>query len=489
MSPFGAAREGLSAALAANTAGSGVGHVVIAFPSYSVGESLLAHYGDRLLALEHRYLLSSLMTHRLPDVEAVYVSSVAPAREVLDYYRALGPCPTGFDERVHVVSLEDRSPRCVAEKLVERPDLVERIRRIIGDRPAVLEPWHVTEHEVRVAERLQVPINGMLPDLRHVGFKGAGRRLFREAGVPVPDGTEGVRSVDDVLDAVSALQDAHPTLARVVVKHDDSGAGDGNAVLDARDASGAPLDRRRVRGQVEKLPAWYLSDLGRGGVVEEFLTGTELRSPSAQVDLLPDGRTQVIATHEQVLGGENGQVFLGCRFPAAPDYAAELARHADAIAGRLVTLGVIGRISVDFVAVRDGSGPWRLYALEVNLRKGGTTHPYTALRNLVPGTYDALAGTWLAADGRPRAYVCTDNCVDPAWFGVPARSVIDAVRGAGIEFDHRRGTGVILHMLGGLDVDGRFGIIAIGEDPDHADTLFERTREVVHRVTTTATPA
>jgi hypothetical protein len=73
---------------------------------------------------------------------------------------------------------------------------------------------------------------------------------------------------------------------------------------------------------------------------------------------------------------------------------------------------VPGRISVDFVAVRDGSGPWRLYALEVNLRKGGTTHPYTALRNLVPGTYDALAGTWLAADGRPRAYVCTDNCVD-----------------------------------------------------------------------------
>jgi hypothetical protein len=38
--------------------------------------------------------------------------------------------------------------------------------------------------------------------------------------------------------------------------------------------------------------------------------------------------------------------------------------------------------------------------LEVNLRKGGTTHPYTVLRNLVPGRYDSEHGRWLAIDGR-----------------------------------------------------------------------------------------
>jgi PGM1 C-terminal domain len=45
-------------ALMANRPASGVDHVLVALPSYSVGESLLSHYADRIPALEHRYLVS-----------------------------------------------------------------------------------------------------------------------------------------------------------------------------------------------------------------------------------------------------------------------------------------------------------------------------------------------------------------------------------------------------------------------------------------------
>ena len=79
---------------------------------------------------------------------------------------------------------------------------------------------------------------------------------------------------------------------------------------------------------------------------------------------------------------------MGCRFPADPAYAAELARHGRAVGERLAALGVLGRASIDFAAARDARGAWHLHALEVNLRKGGTTHPYAALRNLAPGHYD-----------------------------------------------------------------------------------------------------
>jgi PGM1 C-terminal domain len=471
-------QDGLAEALGANRPDSGVPHVVIALPSYSVGESLLAHYGDRLLALEHRYLVSTLLAHRLADVEVVYISSVPPSPEVVDHYRSMGPDPAGFTARTHLLSLDDRAPRCVAQKLLERGDVLDGIRQIIGVRPALLEPWNVTEHEMAVSERLGVPINGMAPELRPLGFKGAGRRLFREVSVPVPRGTEGVRSVDDVVAAAVSLQ-ALPGVMRVVVKHDDSGAGDGNAVLEIRDAAGAPLDRAAIREQVTGLADWYLADLARGGVVEEFLNGDECRSPSAQLDLLPDGSSEVKATHEQLLGGENGQVFLGCRFPADVAYAAEIARHAQAVGRRLAGLGVIGRVSIDFIAVRDEGAAWRTYALEANLRKGGTTHPFTALRNLVPGHYDPAAAAWIAADGGIRSYVCTDNCVDPSWVGLPPRVVIDAVVSAGLGFDHMTGVGAVLHMLDGLGVDGRFGLIAIGEDPDHAQELCNRTLQVV----------
>ena len=480
MPGVGGVHDGLSAALAANTAGSGVPHVVVALPSYSVGESLLAHYGDRLMALEHRYLVSLLLPHRLSDVEVVFVGSIAPSPGVVAYYRSLGPDPAGFDARTHVVSLDDRTPRCVAEKLLDRPDVLERIRAIVGERPGVVEPWNVTEHEVRVAHVLGLPVNGMHPDLRPLGFKSAGRRLFRDAGVSLPRGVEDLRSAEEVVDAAAAVQALPDPPAAVVVKHDDSGAGDGNAVLRLVDESGTTVDRAGIRSELAAQPAWYLDELRHGAVVEELLTGARVSSPSAQLDLMPDGRVEVIATHEQLLGGENGQVFLGCRFPADPAYAAALAVQADAVGKRLLEHGAVGRASVDFVTVSDEAGRWQTYSLEANLRKGGTTHPYAALRNLVPGRYDAAGGRWVAdLDGGPRTYVCTDNCVDPAWRGLAPALVIDAVRAAGLDFDHRTGTGVVLHMLDGLGVDGRFGVVAIGTDPAHSDELFTRTAETV----------
>lgn len=43
--------------------------------------------------------------------------------------------------------------------------------------------------------------------------------------------------------------------------------------------------------------------------------------------------------------------------------------------------------------------------LEVNLRKGGTIHPYSTLSNLVPGRCDAGLGAWLTRHvQQPRAY-------------------------------------------------------------------------------------
>jgi PGM1 C-terminal domain len=232
---------------------------------------------------------------------------------------------------------------------------------------------------------------------------------------------------------------------------------------------------------VAALPAWFRDELGSsGGVVEEMIVGDRLRSPSVQVDLLPGGEVRVLATHDQVLGGDNGQVYLGCRFPADPAYAADLARHGDAVGRELVERACVGRIGVDFMAARTGDEPWSLTALEVNLRKGGTTHPFSALRSLVPGRYDAESGTWRAdADGSTRAYRSTDNFVEPSLAERHPQSVIDAVRDAGLQFDGAQGTGVVLHMLGCLAVDGRFGATAIGRTPEHADELYAATLAAV----------
>ena len=476
----------LGPALEANRPDSTTPHVLIALPSYSVSESLLSHYGNRIPSLEHRYLNAIVIPARIDSCEMIYVSTRAPLPEVLDYYLSLVPAGRRdhLRSRIWIVEVpEDGTPRSVAGRLVDRPDLMAAIRDRVGDRPAVIEPWNVTENEVSLALALGFPINGTRPELRPMAFKGAGRRLFAEAGVPAPLGREDVRATEDVVDAVRWIQRQRPLLAGVVVKHDDSGAGDGNVVLDLRRMHGADDPAGWLTEQVEALPEWYRSDLLRqGGVVEERIAGERFSSPSAQVDILPSGDVRVLATHEQVLGGEGGQVYLGCRFPADPAYAPLLAEHAAKIGSALAEKGALGRFSVDFVAAADAAGAWEVFAIEVNLRKGGTTHPYAALRNLVPGRYDVAGGRWIAEDGSSRAYTSSDNLVHESWLGLEPADVIDWVARAGLQFDPVTRVGTVLHMLAGLAIDGRFGVTAIAPTAAEADAMYEQVRETVQRL-------
>ena len=118
--------------------------------------------------------------------------------------------------------------------------------------------------------------------------------------------------------------------------------------------------------------------------MEERIEGEDFRSPSVQLRMSPAGQVDIMSTHDQILGGANGQTYFGCHFPADPDYAARIAGEALKVGRRLAREGVIGRAGVDFATVgRNGS--WEPYALEINLRCGGTTHPLFALTSLTDG--------------------------------------------------------------------------------------------------------
>src|SRR5919204_127728 len=122
------------------------------------------------------------------------------------------------------------------------------------------------------------------------------------------------------------------------------------------------------------------------GVVEERMDGV-VASPSVQLRITPLGEVELLSTHDQILGGPSGQSYLGCRFPADPAYAAAITREAAKIGTRLVREGVLGRFAIDFVVVRE-NGRWKPFAIELNLRKGGTTHPFLTLQFLTDGRYD-----------------------------------------------------------------------------------------------------
>lgn len=485
MGEFERLQSKLSAAHSFNTIDSATPHTVVVLPSYSVSESLLSHYANRLVALEHRFLVGILLL-RMPAVRIVYVCSGEPDAAVVDHYLSLLPAEAAATarDRLRIVVVDDSGARSIAAKLLDRPDIIEEMRAWIGDQPAFIEPWNVTDLEVDLAVALGLPIFGTPPDLWPLGFKSSGKALLREAGVPVPPGFEHLTSVDEAVEAIDRLRIDDPALSAVVLKHDDSGAGDGNAVirLDDLEPPGSAISRRRLRSRINTLEAWYLSDLQAGFIVEAMVAGDRFSSPSAQIDIEPSGTVRVLSTHEQVLD-DTGQVYLGCRFPADPSYAGDLGPHARSVGEEFARRGALGRLAVDFVTSADDRGPWSPYALEINLRRGGTTHSFVVLRHLAPGSYDADAGIYVDDRGDTKCYAASDNLVDERWTGLPERSVVEAMRSSGLLFDRDTRTGVVPHMLSCLAVDGRFGVTAIGNTAEQAEALYEATRAALDRVT------
>ncbi len=356
--------------------------------------------------------------------------------------------------------------------MVDRPDLLDRIRGLIDGRPSFLEPYNVTDVEVEVALRLQLPINGAAPGLAHLGYKSGGRRVLAEAGVPIPPGREDVRSPDEVVRAARAVQAARPGARSVVVKIDNSASGVGNRVLDLP-AADDPHAERRLDEQVQRLPQWFLDHLAEGAVVEERLVGAGFASPSIQADIEPGGRVIVRGTHEQELSGPHGHTYEGCRFPADSTYSALLAQYAQGVGRVLARRGVVGRFSLDFAATRASDGAWAVSALEINLRQGGTSPPLALLANLDPGRYLPDRGRWRSVAGGQRCYRSTDNLVDPRWVGLDPARAIAAVAGAGLAWNPDRRTGVVLHLMSCLAIDGRLGLTAIASSPQESDDLYD----------------
>ncbi len=465
-------RDRLLAAWRADRPGSTTPRVMVALPSFSLERSVLEHYGARLPPLEHRYLYGVLRATD-PSIRVVFLSSAPVDPVVLDGYLSLVPpeLRARLLGRTLLASPSDVSNRPLAEKVLDLPELIDDVRRFIGDDIGLIEPWNVTDAERDLALALDLPLSGTDPEHWRLATKSESRRLFRRTGVPLPAGVEGVTCVGEVASAIADLRAADPSLPGVVVKLDDSVAGDGNVVLRRQDldSAGDALDQLVARS----LPDWYVDVLRHGGIVEELVAGEGYCSPSGQAVVEPDGSVEVLSTHDQRLGGPNGQVFEGRTFPARDEYASAVAGHVAAVGHELRGEGVIGRFSVDFAAVRRPDG-WDLRALEINLRKGGTTHTFGITRLLTGGRYDIEANELRLPDGSARCYGATDNLVDDSWRGRPPQDVRDRLLQSGLAYDHVTRTGVVPHLLDCLEVDGRMGYTAIAPTLEDAAELERR---------------
>lgn len=466
---------------------------VVVIPSISI-ERTTPGSGTVTQALEERALFLLLLL-RQPRLRMIYVTSQPVSESIIEYYLGLlpGVIPSHARARLTLVPVGDASGVSLSAKLLARPRLLREIRSLIPN-PARshLIPYNTTPLERDVALSLQIPMYGSDPRLADLGSKTGCRRMFEELGVPCPVGAEDLHTVDDIVAGVQSMRARRASLTQAIVKLNEGVSGAGNASLDLQGlpAPGSPSEAAEIRERVLRVQPEsenlavdvYLAAFEKhGGIVEERITGVALTSPSVQMRALPDGTVELLSTHDQLLGGASGQKYLGCVFPADPGYAAAIAEPAMVIGRHLSRLGVLGRFAVDFVVVQDGSGVWTPYAIELNLRKGGTTHPFLTLQFLTDGTYDGAQGVFLTPSGSRKYLVATDHFEDERLKALTVRELFDIVVRHGLHFDQARRTGVVFHMISCLTECGRVGLTAVGDTPEDAWQIYQEAQSEVLR--------
>jgi hypothetical protein len=483
--------------------------------------------GTLMQAYEERFLFLLLLL-RQPRARLIYVTSQAILPNIIDYYLDLlpGVIPSHARPRLFLIAPLDGSARPLSDKLLDRPRLIERIRSLIMDPArAHLIPFNTTNREKELALRLGIPMYGADPKFFPLGTKSGCRKIFMEENVPHPLGYENLGSKEDLIEAIAQMRARKPSIKQVLVKLNEGVSGEGNAIIDltglppvagigssavalakADDAghkdvstgTGSPIPdttskeramlEERLRAMQFELEGVtyesYMKTLHeRKAVVEERIMGEEFRSPSVQLRITPLGKVELLSTHDQLLGGPSGQSYLGCVFPADKGYAALITREAAKVGRRLAKEGVIGRFALDFVVVRGEYGKWEPYAIEINLRKGGTTHPFLTLQFLTDGKYDPDTAIFTAPNGKHKFFVASDHVESPAYRTLTPDDLFDIVVRHNLHFGQTRQTGVVFHMMSALGELGRTGLTAVGNSHDDAKATYNRAIAVLDQET------
>ncbi len=481
-------------------------HDIVVVPSVSMDQRELTkiqgvlHYEERLLF--------SLIRLRNPRTRVIYITAVPMSPLIVDYYLQLLPgIPFSHArDRLMLLSTYDGSAKPLTQKILERPRLMERIRQALRPQKSYLVCYNSTFLEQELSVQLGIPLLAADPNLLYWGTKSGSRDIFAESGIPYPDGSESVRNADDLAKAAAELWERNPELKRMVIKLNEGFSGEGNAILDLRKIPEAAPDKAsheervtaihksmenlsfQAKGETWENFSSRIPELG--AIAEAFIEGEEKRSPSVQGYIDPSGEVQILSTHDQILGGPDGQIYLGCKFPADEAYRLRLQDLGLRVGRVLAKKGAIERYGVDFVAVHHPNSPgnaWELQAIEINLRKGGTTHPFMTLKYLTNGRYDLSTGLFYSQEGREKYYIATDNLQKDRYRGLMPHDLMDIITHHRLHFDSSTKTGNVFHLMGALSEFGKLGLTCIGDSPQQAEDLYNQVVKVLDQETSSNT--
>ncbi len=473
-------------------------HDILVIPSFSIDQRVGGKI-DGFLHYEER-LLFSLIRLRNPRTRLIYVTAQPLYPIIIDYYLQLLPgIPFSHArERLLLLNTYDNSLKPLTQKILERPRLVERIRNALRPNKSYMVCFNSTILEQELSVKLGIPLLASSPELSYWGSKSGSREIFNNCQIPHPDGSKLVFTVDELMREITELLVRKPHLNKVVIKLNEGFSGEGNAVLDVtpinylfnsdnsfshkQNLVAQIIDQAMVQGEGETWQSFSRRIPELGVIVEEFVEGKIKYSPSVQGYITPTGKVEILSTHDQILGGEDKQIFLGCRFPADTAYRVQLQELTLKIGSELAKKGAMERFAVDFLAVKKQE-KWQFSAIEINLRLGGTTHPFMTLKLLTNGNYNYTDGLFYTQSEIAKYYIASDNLQKANYQGLLPNDLMDIIAKHHLHFDHTTKTGTIFHLMGALSEFGKLGLTSIGNSWAEAEAIYHQVEEILDRET------
>lgn len=463
---------------------------IIIIPSLSVDRGEL----EKITAVgcyEERQLCT-LFYLKNPKARLVYVTSMPVDKAIVDYYLNLLESTSMINanqasKRLLLLSCNDNSVIPLSAKILRRPKLIQKIKNFISPHKAHMVCFISSNLERELALQLNVPLFSNDPSLSYWGTKIGSRETFEKAGILLPKGTPLVHTPELLVKELAKLyKDGNYTVQKFVVKLNIGFSGEGNAIIrskyfDRENLEETIIDALKTKLEyIYKLENWetfHIKIMQHGVLAEEWIDNA-VESPSCQALINPRGKVEILSTHEQLLA--DGMTYMGCVFPANEGYRQILIDNTYKIGQVLAKKKCRERFAVDYV-VRQEEGQWVAYAIEINLRWGGTSHPMITAKHLT-GAELTEDGLLIAMDDHAKYYIATDTVQNDVYTGLTPADFLDSVNASSeLQFDSENLVGVVYHLLSAISVYGKFGFTAIGNSPEEAKAIYDKTLTLLEK--------
>lgn len=456
----------------------------------------LKYYEERML-----FFLFLLKYSR---TKIIYTASQGFNTDLFRYYLSLiSDSEEEIEEklsRLTFIEVSGENDLPLARKILKNKSAINKIAKTISDpKKTFLRCYNPTEDERKLSLKLGVPLFGADQKFDFVGTKSGSRWSFKNSGANIISGYNDLKDFDALCLAMARMVKKSPDDRRLMVKRNYSSSGKGNCIFyvdkflsdDKIDVKKIPVEdlASSIQKRFKKCTVFqnpkadfikYKKKFNEsGGIVEKYIEGVIKYSPSTQVLITSSKKAKIVSTHEQILGGPDKQLYLGCIFPSFPTHRKLIIREGEKISSWLANKGIVGNFAIDYVVTynKNGENP-KVYPIEINLRKGGATHPFRLAYFLTGAKYNPKSGL-LQCGKKPIYYKAVDFIESEKYKGLKPMEIISLINDSTISFKKNTKKGALVYMPGMVEESGRFGAICIGQSYDDVERYYKRLLKIV----------